>query len=188
MRSTDPYELLGVPRDASQERIRQAYELEINRAYRLGAHGHAVDLSRAYDTLSHPQRRALFERHGLTAVRERSPGAAPPQTHLREIKRQPATPRQRRARSTRHGALRGGAITVVSIVLLLAVGFSTGYLKLGRPVPVPGQEIPSVAVRNAPVAPVPAPTELYGPGMCIYTDEAFGSGHVASCPAGFSTR
>jgi hypothetical protein len=94
----DLYELLGVPRDATPERIRQAYELAMNRAHRDGAHRHAVDLSQAYDTLSNPQRRALYERHGLTAVRERSPGAAPPPTPWREVKRQPPAPAPRQER------------------------------------------------------------------------------------------
>jgi hypothetical protein len=182
--STDPYELLGVPREASQERIRQAYELEINRAYRLGSHSHAVDLSRAYDTLSQPQRRALYDRHGLTGVRERSPGAAPPPTPWREIKRQPLQSEPGRPRNTRQGVLRGAAITVVAVVALLAVGFATGYLRLGGTVPIPRPGIPSVVVHNAPVTPDPASTDLYGPGMCIYTDEALGTGHVAPCPAG----
>lgn len=78
MAEKDPYELLGVPRDASDERIRAAYELAINRATRDGAFRYAAELSTAYDTISSSQRRALYERHGFTAIRERSPGAAPP--------------------------------------------------------------------------------------------------------------
>jgi hypothetical protein len=74
----DPYELLGVPRDASDERIKAAYELEINRATRDGAFRYAAELSTAYDTISNARRRALYERHGFTAIRERSPGSAPP--------------------------------------------------------------------------------------------------------------
>jgi hypothetical protein len=74
----DPYELLGVPRDASDERIRAAYELAINRATRDGAIRYAAELSAAYDTVSSARRRELYERHGFTAIRERSPGSAPP--------------------------------------------------------------------------------------------------------------
>ncbi len=101
MSSSDPYVLLGVPREASAERIRQAYELEINRAHRDGATAHAVELSRAFDTLSSPQRRALYERHGLVSVRERSPGAAPPATPWREVKKQPLPAFRRRQRRSR---------------------------------------------------------------------------------------
>lgn len=78
MAGKDPYELLGVPRDASDERIRAAYELEINRATRDGAIRYAAELSAAYDTISNPQRRALYERHGFTAISDRSPGPARP--------------------------------------------------------------------------------------------------------------
>lgn len=89
MRTDDPYKLLDVPRDASPERIRRAYELEVQRAHRSGATAHAVALSRAYDTLSDSARRALFDRHGLAPVRERSPGAAAAPTPWRIVKQQP---------------------------------------------------------------------------------------------------
>lgn len=39
--------------------------------------------------LSDPARRALFDRHGLAPVRERSPGAAVPPTPWRIVKQQP---------------------------------------------------------------------------------------------------
>lgn len=74
----DPYELLGVPRDASDARIRSAYELEVNRATRDGAIRYAAELATAYDTISNARRRALYDRHGFTTLRERSPGMAPP--------------------------------------------------------------------------------------------------------------
>jgi len=74
----DPYELLGVPRDASDARIRAAYEQEINRATRDGAIRYAAELSAAYDSISSARRRALYDRHGFTPIHERSPGAAPP--------------------------------------------------------------------------------------------------------------
>lgn len=86
---TSPYELLGVPVDASAERIRRAYELEVARAHHNGATRHAVDLSGAFDVLSSPARRALYDRHGFTAVRERSPGAFAPPTPWRIVKQQP---------------------------------------------------------------------------------------------------
>jgi hypothetical protein len=74
----DPYELLGVPRDASDARIRAAYELEVNRATRDGAIRYAAELSAAYDSISSARRRALYDRHGFAPIHERSPGAAPP--------------------------------------------------------------------------------------------------------------
>lgn len=72
------YALLGVAPDATTADIRWAYEREINRAHRAGAIRHAEELSKAFDTLSDLRRRELYDRHGLTPVRERSPGAAPP--------------------------------------------------------------------------------------------------------------
>ncbi len=79
MSTPDPYALLGVTREATQEQIRRAYEVGINRAHRLEATAHALALSRAWDTLSTPERRARFDRHGIrTDLRpERPPGMAP---------------------------------------------------------------------------------------------------------------
>ncbi|MBV9823036.1 MAG: hypothetical protein JO144_12420 [Actinobacteria bacterium] len=91
----DPYELLGVPRDASDERIRATYELEVNRATRDGAFRYAADLATAYETISTPNRRALYERHGLHALRERSPGAAPPPRSWRATANEPVRRRRR---------------------------------------------------------------------------------------------
>lgn len=83
----DLYELLGVPRDAPPADIRWAYEREVNRAHRDGAHRHMADLSLAFDTLSDPRRRHTYDRHGLPALRERSPGAAPLPPPWRIVKR-----------------------------------------------------------------------------------------------------
>lgn len=98
MAGKDPYELLGVPRDASDERIRAAYELEVNRATRDGAFRFAAELATAYETISTPNRRALYERHGLPALRERSPGAAPPPRSWRDTSTEPPRRRRRRGR------------------------------------------------------------------------------------------
>jgi hypothetical protein len=83
------YELLDVRRDASAAEIRRAYELQINRAHRDGAIALAGEISKAYDTLSKPASRQLYDRHGMVAVRERSPGAAPPPTPWRIAKHAP---------------------------------------------------------------------------------------------------
>ncbi|MCW2680722.1 MAG: DnaJ domain [Frankiales bacterium] len=118
MREDDPYVLLDVPRDAGAERIRRAYDLEVQRAHRAGATAHAVALSRAYDILSDPGRRALFDRHGLAPVRERSPGAASPPTPWRIVRQQPLPRRQARHRSWRVPAT---AVFCLGIVAGLAL-------------------------------------------------------------------
>jgi hypothetical protein len=107
----DPYELLGVPRDASDERIKAAYELEINRATRDGAFRYAAELSTAYDTISNARRRALYERHGFTAIHERSPGSAPPPRSWRV-----AQPDAQPARAHRRSL-----VTPLLLLLLLVV-------------------------------------------------------------------
>lgn len=71
------YRLLGVAPDAATDDIRWAYERQLNRALRDGATRHAEELVQAWETLSDPKRRAVYDRHGLLPVRERSPGAAP---------------------------------------------------------------------------------------------------------------
>jgi len=77
-RSTDPYQLLGVPRSATNADIRRAYEREVARATRAGATAHATDLSRAFDTLSSDSARALYDRHGVHPAGRRS--SFPPAT------------------------------------------------------------------------------------------------------------
>jgi hypothetical protein len=109
----DPYELLGVPHDASDERIRAAYELEINRATRDGAIRYAAELSAAYDTISSARRRALYERHGFTAIRERSPGSAPPPRDWRVT--------QPPEMVSGHGSRRG---VKAAVLFLFAVGIA----------------------------------------------------------------
>ena len=122
VRTDDPYALLDVPRDASPERIRRAYELEVQRAHRNGATAHAVALSSAYDTLSDPARRALFDRHGLAPVRERSPGAATPPTPWRIVKQQPPSHVQQHAsRGRRTWRAPGTTIFCLGLVAGLAV-------------------------------------------------------------------
>jgi|GEM_PF-4055844 len=98
MAGKDPYELLGVPRDATDARIRAAYELEVNRATREGAYRYAAELATAYETISNSRRRALYDRHGLTAIQERSPGAAPPPRSWRDAPSGPSRSRRRQRR------------------------------------------------------------------------------------------
>ncbi len=120
MPAQDPYKLLGVPRDASPKWIRDAYEREIARALRAGATRHAVDISAAYDTLSSPASRALYDRHGVPAVRERSPGAAPPPTPWRIAKHEPPPAPRRRGGSWRAPLL---AVFSLGIVVGLLTNF-----------------------------------------------------------------
>ncbi len=121
MAEKDPYELLGVPRDASDERIRAAYELEINRATRDGAIRYAAELSAAYDTISNPQRRALYERHGLTAINQRTPGAAPPPGAWRATQQQGGPARRRKRRR----GLKPVVLLIVIVGLVVALYFAT---------------------------------------------------------------
>lgn len=85
----DFYDLLGVSRNASAADVRWAYERALNRANRDGAHKLMTELSLAYDTLSDPRRRSTYDRHGVPALRERSPGAAPLPPPWRIVKESP---------------------------------------------------------------------------------------------------
>ncbi|HEY0167156.1 MAG TPA: hypothetical protein VGB75_08950 [Jatrophihabitans sp.] len=120
MAEKDPYQLLGVPRDASDERIRAAYELEINRATRDGAIRYAAELSAAYETISSSQRRALYERHGFTAISERTPGASRPPGPWRATEQ--GEPARRR---TRRRGLKVTALLIVVLVLVAGLFLAT---------------------------------------------------------------
>lgn len=145
MAEKDPYELLGVPRDASDERIRAAYELEINRATRDGAIRYAAELSAAYDTISSPQRRALYERHGLTAISERSPGPPPPSGTWRATQQQ-EQPRRR----TRRRRLK------MSVLLIFVAGVAVGLVIAAQQ----ADGAPASAPATMPASKAPAPVQL----------------------------
>jgi hypothetical protein len=129
----DPYELLGVPRDASDERIKAAYELAINRATRDGAFRYAAELSTAYDTISTSGRRALYERHGFTAIRERSPGSAPPPRSWRVADSEPVQHRPRRRSLVKPLLL----LLVVVVIVGLFIGKRVANQPAGGGVPNP---------------------------------------------------
>jgi len=72
----DYYELLGVPRDAGEEEIKRAFR---RRARELHpdvnpdpqAETRFKELARAYETLSHPETRAVYDRYGAEGLRGR---------------------------------------------------------------------------------------------------------------------
>lgn len=75
------YETLGVPRDASQEEIRQAYRRKCSEAHpdKGGSVEEMQAVNSAYDTLSDPGVRALYDQTGDGAP------ARPPEVDAREV-------------------------------------------------------------------------------------------------------
>jgi curved DNA-binding protein CbpA len=69
----DYYTLLSVRREATPAEIRRGYETALARASRDGATRHMVDLLKAYEVLSHPGRRSVYDRTGFGVVPERVP-------------------------------------------------------------------------------------------------------------------
>ena len=132
--SPDYYALIGVPRDASAGDIRWAYERALNRASKDGLHRLMTELSQAYDTLSDERRRSTYDRHGLPAIRERSPGAAPLPPPWRIARASVASPARYDvvpvSRSTRRGwRIPTAAVFSLGIVVGLALALHlTGAL------------------------------------------------------------
>jgi hypothetical protein len=69
----DHYALLDVPRTATDAQLRRAYETALARANRDGATKHMVEIVNAYEVLSHPGRRAIYDDTGTSWVPERVP-------------------------------------------------------------------------------------------------------------------
>jgi len=68
-RARDPYEVLGVSRDASQEDVRRAYRRLARKHHpdvsrEEGAEARFKDISEAYDVLGDPEKRAAYDRFG----------------------------------------------------------------------------------------------------------------------------
>jgi curved DNA-binding protein len=79
-RTRDPYEVLGVSRDATQEEIRRAYRRlarenhpDVNKD--PGAEQRFKDISEAYDALGDPEKRAAYDRYGPMWREARQAGA-----------------------------------------------------------------------------------------------------------------
>lgn len=68
----DPYETLGIERDATTEEVRAAYRRKAKAAHPDRAGGSSDDMAaanRAYDILSNPERRAAFDASGKDVPR-----------------------------------------------------------------------------------------------------------------------
>ena len=81
-RPRDPYEVLGVPRDADETTIKKAFR-KLARELHPDVNAHDPDAeekfkeaAEAYEILSDPERRATFDRYGFEGLR--SGGYAPP--------------------------------------------------------------------------------------------------------------
>lgn len=67
------YALLGVRRDATPAELKRAYEITLQRGSRDGATKHMVDVVKAYEVLSDPGRRRVYDQTGFGVVPERVP-------------------------------------------------------------------------------------------------------------------
>src|SRR5712692_1617657 len=82
MATTDPYEILGVKREASQEEIRRAYRKLAKRHHPdlnpgdKAAEARFKTISVAYDLLSDPAKRARYDRGEIDAMGVERPDRA----------------------------------------------------------------------------------------------------------------
>lgn len=70
--SKDPYKILGVARQASQQDIRKAYkkaavEWHPDKSKNPEAETKFVEIKQAYELLSDPERRRVYDQHGITS-------------------------------------------------------------------------------------------------------------------------
>ncbi|MBV9485104.1 MAG: DnaJ domain-containing protein [Frankiaceae bacterium] len=122
----NPYDVLGVPREASEAEIRHAYEEKLRTAQRHFAFKVAQQIDAAYSTLRDPRRRALFDRHGLAALPHR-PSARPRSAFHEHSPASPSSIRRPQAPTRRPFApvsRRATWLTAVAL-LIVAIGAAT---------------------------------------------------------------
>jgi hypothetical protein len=167
----DLYRMLGLPREASVDRVRQAYEAAVAAATRNENWRLAADLSRAFDRLPASRRSAVYD--GRPAVASRHGG-------------RPIAIGWGVQDTQRHrGVLRSALGWVLAIVLLVAGGFGA-WVKYGHhtaartgPPPVPPMQSPIEAIptpQGNPAGTVRVPIDLtagadgYVVAVCARTD------------------
>ena len=124
----DPYAVLGVPRDATADEIRRAYEKKLNAASAAGALNVAQRLHKAFSVLNDRHTREIYDRDGrIVELPRLAPDLrwASPERVADQPRRQPGRERVRRAL--------GGTVKMsVALVLVLAVvgvGLKFGLLR-----------------------------------------------------------
>lgn len=122
----DYYQTLGLARGASDEEIKRAYRRQALRYHpdknkEPGAEEKFKEIAEAYDVLSDPRKREIFDRYGEEGACARGQGRAPP--FDRRGNRGPAaglwqprrTPRARWASGPRPPATRASALGLAAV-------------------------------------------------------------------------
>lgn len=125
MDTGDPYAVLGVPRDATPDQVKQAYEQKLNAAAKTGALDLMQRIDAAYEVLRNPHRRRMFDETGTTAPIPRIPWHAAPTTPGRNWTPREVVPRRQ---SRRSGA---GALALVAAIAIVPVAWKAGVVPRG---------------------------------------------------------
>jgi hypothetical protein len=120
----DPYSVLGVARDATDDEIRHAYERRLSAAAGAGALRTAQRVDAAFSVLRDRHRRALYDREGRI---EELPRLAP-DLHWAPPERGADPPRERRDRRPRRGKL-STVLTLVIAIAIVGAAVEFGLLK-----------------------------------------------------------
>jgi len=74
------YEIVGVPQDANQDDIKKAYRKKVIKAHpdKGGDVEEFKKLQAAYEVLSHPEKREIYDKYGLDGLREDGGGGMDP--------------------------------------------------------------------------------------------------------------